>query len=134
MGNGNRPVERKNFSSAMENPGPSCQKCGRAHSGYCKANEVSCYRCGQSGQFKRNFPMDAAKGSKPKRNDFKKRRPAQVRVYTLTSVEADDEEEENNDVVTGTISLFGSLACTFSIQELHIHSSLEMKESCVIRR
>jgi hypothetical protein len=49
----------------------------------------------------------------PPGNNFLPRRPAQARVYTLTPVEVDEEEERGvNDVVTGTIFLFGILACT----------------------
>jgi hypothetical protein len=77
--------------------------------------------------------MDAAGGSRLKGNDIKKRRPAQARVYTLTSVEASDEDEENNDVVTSTISLFGSLACTFlDSRATHLFISASYVKLCHI--
>jgi len=83
------------------------------HARECKANEPNCFRCGQFGHFKRNCPLDALGGSQPPGNNFPPRRPAQARVYTLTPVEVDEEEERGvNDVVTGTIFLFGILACT----------------------
>ena len=45
-------------------------------------------------------------------NDYQQRRLAQERVYTLTPVDDNENDEANNDVVTGTISLFGTLTCT----------------------
>jgi hypothetical protein len=43
----------------------------------------------------------------------RKQLPTKARVYTLTPVEVDEEEEGgDNGVVTGTIFLFGILACT----------------------
>jgi hypothetical protein len=50
----------------------------------------------------------------------------QVRVYTLTPVEIDEEEEgSDNGVVTGTIFSFGILACTLFDSEATIHSFLK---------
>jgi len=57
--------------------------------------------------------LDAPGGSRPPGNNFPLRRPDQERVYTLTLVEVDEEEEGgDNGVVIGTIFLFGILACT----------------------
>jgi hypothetical protein len=55
-------------------------------------------------------------------------------VYSLTPGSADEEEnEENADVVTGTISLFGSLECTlFDLGETHSFvSAAYAKLSCM---
>jgi hypothetical protein len=110
---GSRPVEKRNFPPTAANQALVCHKCGKVHAGECKANEPNCFRCGQLGHFKRNCPLDASRGSRPPGNNFPPRRLAQARVYTLTPVEIDEEEEGcDNNVVTGTIFLFGILACT----------------------
>jgi hypothetical protein len=110
---GSRPIEKRNFPPTTGNQALVCHKCGKVHAGECKANEPNCFRCGQFGHFKRNFPLDASGGSRPPGNNFPPRRLAQARVYTLTPVEIDEEEEGgDNGVVTGTIFLFGILACT----------------------
>jgi hypothetical protein len=113
LSTGSRPAEKRNFPPTTGNQALTFHKCGKVHAGECKANEPNCFRCGQFGHFKRNCPLDAPGGSRPPGNNFPPRRPAQARVYTLTPVEVDEEEERGvNDVVTGTIFLFGILACT----------------------
>ena len=57
--------------------------------------------------------MNTTGGAGVQRNDFQQRRPTQARVYTLTLIDNDENDEANNDVVTSIISLFGSLTCTF---------------------
>jgi hypothetical protein len=110
---GSRPVEKRNFPPTAGNHALVCHKCGKVHAGECKANDPNCFRCGQFDHFKRNCPLDASGGSRPPGNNFPPRRLAQARVYTLTPVEIDEEEEGgDNGVVTGTIFLFGILACT----------------------
>jgi hypothetical protein len=110
---GSRPAEKRNFRPTVGNQAPLCHKWGKVHAGECKANEPNCFKCGQFGHFKRNCPLDAPGGSRPPGNNFPPRRPAQARVYTLTPVEVDGEEEAgDNGVVRGTIFLFGILACT----------------------
>jgi hypothetical protein len=56
--------------------------------------------------------MNTTGGARTQRNDSKQIRPTQARVYTLTPVDDDENDEANNDVVTGIISLFGTLVCT----------------------
>jgi hypothetical protein len=113
LSTGSRPAEKRNFPPTTGNQALTFHKCGKVHAGECKANEPNCFRCGQFGHFKRNCPLDAPGGSRPPGNNFPPRRPAQARVYTLTPVEVDEEEERGfNDVVTSTIFLFGILACT----------------------
>jgi hypothetical protein len=56
--------------------------------------------------------MNTMGGAGAQRNDSQQITPAQARVYKLTHVDDDENDEANNDVVTGTISLFGTLACT----------------------
>ena len=56
--------------------------------------------------------MNTMGEAEAQRNDYQQRRPAQARVYKLNPVDDDENDEANNDVVTGTISLFGTLACT----------------------
>jgi hypothetical protein len=126
LSTGSRPVEKRNFPSIAGNQALTCHKCGKVHAGECKANEPNCFRCGQFGHFKRNCPLDAPRGSRPPGNNFPPRRPAQARVYTLTPVEIDEEEEgSDNGVVTGTIFSFGILACTLFDSEATIHSFLK---------
>jgi len=113
LSTGSRPAEKRNFPPTTGNQALTCHKCGKVHAGECKASEPNCFKCGQFGNFKRNCPLDAPEGSRPPGNNFPSRRPAQARVYTLTPVQVDKEEERGvNDVVTGTIFLFGILACT----------------------
>jgi hypothetical protein len=55
--------------------------------------------------------MNTAGGSKPQGGGSQQQYPAQARVYSLTPGGVDD-EEGFADVVTCTVPLFGSLACT----------------------
>ena len=56
--------------------------------------------------------MNTTGGAGVQRNDSQQIKPAQARVYTLTPVDDNENDEANNDVMTGSISLFGTLACT----------------------
>jgi hypothetical protein len=113
LSTGSKPIEKRNFPPTAGNQTLTCHKCGKVHAGECKANEPNCFRCGQFGHFKRNCPLNAPGGSRPPGNNFPSRQPTKARVYTLTPVEVDEEEEGgDNGVVTGTIFLFGILACT----------------------
>ncbi|XP_062164975.1 uncharacterized protein LOC133871563 [Alnus glutinosa] len=97
-----RPAEKRNFPPTTGNQVPLCQRCGKVHAGECKASEPNCFKCGQRGHFRRNCPLDAPEGSRLPRNNVPPRQLTQARVYTLTPVEEDEEEERGvNDVVTG---------------------------------
>ncbi|XP_062151919.1 uncharacterized protein LOC133860302 [Alnus glutinosa] len=106
-----RPAEKRNFPPTTRNQVPLCQRCGKMHAGECEASEPNCFKCGQRGHFRRNCPLDAPEGSRLPRNNVPPRQPAQARVYTLTPIEGDEEEERGvNDVVTGATHSFISEA------------------------
>jgi hypothetical protein len=54
------------------------------------------------------WPLQGVEG--PLAIDYQPKQPAQARVYSLTPGNVATEENNANDV-TGTISLYGSLAC-----------------------
>jgi hypothetical protein len=112
VGTSSKPADHKSFPPSMGNQKVACPKCGRIHFGDCRSESNGCFRCGQKGHFKKDCPMNTMGGTRAQRNDSQQIKPAQARVYTLTPVDDDENEEANNDVVTGTISLFGTLACT----------------------
>jgi hypothetical protein len=100
--------------------------------GDCKVAVGNCYRCGQAGHFQRNCPVADAGVKKPQGGGYQQKQPAQARVYSLTPGGADVEEEEvDADVVTGTIPLFGSLACTlFDSGATHSFVSVAYAKLC----
>jgi hypothetical protein len=58
----------------------------------------------------KGMPTTTASNDKPQGNSYQPRQPAQARVYSLTPANNED-EEPSTDVVTGTLPLFGRLAC-----------------------
>jgi hypothetical protein len=77
--------------------------------------------------------MNTMGGTGAQRNDSQQIKPAQARVYTLTPVDDDENDEANNDVVTDTIYLFGTLTYTlFDFGVTHSFSSALYTKICHI--
>jgi len=110
IGSGSKPTMGKNFLPIIKNQRAICSKCSRTHKGDCRQGTSTCFKCGKPGHFLKDCPMNAAGGTKSQGSG------TQVRVYSLTprgvEEEKDEGEEENMNVVTGTIPLFGKLAST----------------------
>jgi hypothetical protein len=87
-----------------------CSKCGRAHTGECLAKSITCFRCGKLGHFVRQCPNAATKSQGSQASNYQLRQPAQARVYSLTP-DSVATGANATDVVTGTIPLFGCVAC-----------------------
>jgi hypothetical protein len=97
--------------SQAGNSNPRCNKCRRPHVGECKMGSDSCFRCGKNGHFVRDCPQaSATRGQGSQASINQPRHTAPTRVYALTpdNIKA---EENATDIVTGTIPLFGSVAC-----------------------
>lgn len=94
VGDNSQPYEKWNFSLVVRNQKSPCGECAKLHNGDCRFENKSCYQCGQTGHFVRDYP----KGGR-----FQQRQSALARVYTLTPVDNNVEEEEGTNVVRGTI-------------------------------
>jgi hypothetical protein len=80
------------------------------------------------------LPLEIADGAKQPGSSVQQKRPAQARVYTLTPVDEENKEEENNNVVSGTLSLFSTLACTlFDSGATHSFISASYVKLCHIK-
>jgi hypothetical protein len=112
VGTSSEPADHKSFPPPVGNQKAACPKCGRIHVGDCRSESTSCFQCGQKGHLKKDCLMNTTGGVRVQRNDFEQRRPAQARVYTLTPIDDDENDEANNDVAIGIIYLFGTLTCT----------------------
>jgi hypothetical protein len=106
------PTDHKSFPPPIGNQKAACPKCGRIHFGDCKSESTGYFRCGQKGHLKKDCLINTTGGAGVQMNDFQQRRPTQAIVYTLTPIVDDENNEANNDIVTGTIYLFGTLTCT----------------------
>jgi hypothetical protein len=111
IGSGSRPTMGKNFPPITKNQRAFCSKCSRTHNGDCRQGTTTCFKCCKPGHFLKDCPMNAAGGTNLKEAKHKHK-------YILSPGGVEDEkeeegDEENTDVVTGTIPLFGKLASTF---------------------
>jgi hypothetical protein len=109
IGSGSKPTMGKNFQPKINNRKAVCSKCSRIHKGDCRQGTSTCFRCGKPIHFLKDCPMNAAEGAKFQGSG------AQARVYSLMPggvKEEGNEDEEDTNVVTGTIPLFGKLAST----------------------
>jgi hypothetical protein len=111
VGSGSRPSVGKSFPPVRRNQTTPCTKCGKLHGGDCRSRNSSCFKSGKTGHFIRDCPMTTVGGSRPQGGGSQQQYPAQARVYSLTPGGVDD-DEGFADVVTGTVPLFSSLACT----------------------
>jgi hypothetical protein len=112
VGTSSEPTDHKSLPPPVGNQKATCPKCGRIHFGDFKSETTGCFRCGQKCHLKKDCPMNTTGGAGVQRNDFQQRWHAQARVYMLTPVDDNENDEANNDVVTGTIYLFGTLTYT----------------------
>jgi hypothetical protein len=104
------PVKRSVPQSYRNLKNPPCSKCGKPYPGIYKLGTSSCFRCGKTGHYVKDYPMDATESQKALAISYQPTQPTQALVYSLTS-ESVATEGNNINVVTGTIPLYGNLAC-----------------------
>ncbi|XP_073017053.1 uncharacterized protein [Primulina eburnea] len=94
-------ITKRTTSSPSSKDGVKCQNCGFTHTGECRKNSGSCFRCGKMGHRiaqcpfpdPRNGPVGGATPNKPKENK------PNARVYAIIQEEVDN----SNDIVADTI-------------------------------
>jgi hypothetical protein len=110
---------------------PQCSKCGRLHRGECKLGMKVYFKCGKTGHFIREClqaSMGRGQGSQTSVNQPRQTAPSRVFALTPDNVLA---EENTTGVVTGTIPLFGSVACVlFDSGATHSFISLSYVKLC----
>jgi len=110
IGSSSRQRVGRNAPANQGGQRPLCSKCGKMHIGECRSGTWTCFRCGRADHFVRDCPMVSTGGPRPQ-GGGNQPKTGQARVYALTPGKADNEAKDA-DVVTGTIPLYGSLACT----------------------
>ena len=101
----------RNIPLSYENPrNLPCSKCRKSHPGVYRIGINSCYRCGKTGHYAKECLMATSGSRGPLAIDYQPKQPTQARVYSLTLKNVVT-KENNANVVTGTISLYGSLTC-----------------------
>ncbi|KAL5540690.1 hypothetical protein UlMin_043342 [Ulmus minor] len=101
------PNKRNNGGQRNENNIPTCTKCGKTHSGDCKAGTNQCYTCSEEGHYSRQCPKTTTQSSQAKISHSQQKTNA--RIFTLTQ---DEVNAGSSNVVTGQISIAGSYAYT----------------------
>jgi hypothetical protein len=106
-----KALVKRSVPQSYGNPkNPPCSKCGKPHPRVCRLGTGTCFRCGKTGHYVKDCPMDATGSQKALAITYQPKQPAQARVYSLTP-ENVATEGNNIDVVTGIIPLYGNLAC-----------------------
>jgi hypothetical protein len=102
---------RGTFGSQSSGNYQQCNKCKRPHRGECKLGLNVCFKCGKTSHFARECLQASTgreQGSQTSVNQPRQIAPTRVFALTPDNIFA---EENTTDVVTGTIPLFGSVAC-----------------------
>ncbi|XP_057786247.1 uncharacterized protein LOC131003722 [Salvia miltiorrhiza] len=97
-----RPKFGGNTSAGTIGTKPQCQKCGKFHYGECMWGKGVCFFCHESGHTVQNYP-------KTKKNvlDGKKNVGPEKKGNALFFALADQEAAEDDDIMTGTLLIFG---------------------------
>ncbi|XP_062151922.1 uncharacterized protein LOC133860307 [Alnus glutinosa] len=107
IGSGSKPTMGKSFRPKISGRKTIYSKYSRIHEGDCRQGTSTCFRCGKPGHFWKDYPTNIAEGTKSQGSG------AQARVYSLMpggEEEGFEGDEEDADVVIGTIPLFGKVA------------------------
>ncbi|KAH0732763.1 hypothetical protein KY289_003951 [Solanum tuberosum] len=87
-----RPVHSQGSKAQRGTKTPGCAKCGRSHSGMCRDDSTSFFKCGQNGHFMRECPKSRqSNGGEGNR------------LYAIASRR---EQEDSPDVVIGMVEVF----------------------------